>query len=468
MSVPSLPLDAVRHRAYRLALDPSPAQIEVLERYTTASRCAFNFALGIKAKAHAEWQRGRDALVDGGMDRAEANKKAPKVRMPSKQGKEFENGTYKQFIVYRKSVDAEPRMIGPYLDGEKEREHFRWWLGVNSYCYQEAFVDADAAFRNWLDSVAGRRPPMGYPRFKRRGSRASCRLYGAVALVDYRHIRVPGGNGQEALRIRLHEPARELGRKIARGTVVLKHITLAREGARWFAALSVEESTSLAPTTRRQRAAGRVGVDLGVAHMATLTTPLEFNGVEGIHLPNPRYLELSAKKLRRAKREMSRRYVKGARSQSKGYLEAKARVAKLSALVAQQRASAQHLLTKRLVTSFGEVAIEDLRVRSMTKSAKGSAEKPGVNVRAKAGLNRSLLDIGPAEIRRQLHYKAGWLGSSILLAPPAYTSIDCHVCHHRDSRNRVSQALFVCRNPDCGWTGNADYNAAMNIRFRAE
>ena len=68
------------------------------------------------------------------------------------------------------------------------------------------------------------------------------------------------------------------------------------------------------------------------------------------------------------------------------------------------------------------IVIEDLKVSNMSKSAAGSVSQPGRNVRAKSGLNRSILDQGWYEMRRQLEYKQLWRGGQVLAVPPAYTS----------------------------------------------
>ncbi|MGO4744896.1 RNA-guided endonuclease InsQ/TnpB family protein [Serratia quinivorans] len=108
-----------------------------------------------------------------------------------------------------------------------------------------------------------------------------------------------------------------------------------------------------------------------------------------------------------------------------------------------------------------KLAIEDLKVSNMSKSAKGTTEQPGRNTRAKSGLNRSILDQGWYEMRRQLEYKQLWQGGQVLAVPPAYTSQRCACCSHIGKENRLSQSKFACQ--ACGYTANADINGARNI-----
>jgi putative transposase len=101
--------------------------------------------------------------------------------------------------------------------------------------------------------------------------------------------------------------------------------------------------------------------------------------------------------------------------------------------------------------------MEDLKVSNMSRSAKGSLEKPGVNVKAKSGLNRSILDQGWGEFCRQLEYKCAWSGSILLKIAPHYTIQTCSQCGYCDSNNRKTQDCFHCIG--CQY----EENAAMNI-----
>jgi putative transposase len=110
------------------------------------------------------------------------------------------------------------------------------------------------------------------------------------------------------------------------------------------------------------------------------------------------------------------------------------------------------------------VVIEDLQVSNMSASARGTVEVPGRNVHQKTGLNRSILDQGWFEFRRQLEYKAGWAGGEVLAVPAHHTSQTCPACGHVSRDNRLSQAQFACT--DCGYENNADVVGALNILAR--
>lgn len=107
--------------------------------------------------------------------------------------------------------------------------------------------------------------------------------------------------------------------------------------------------------------------------------------------------------------------------------------------------------------------MEDLKVSNLSKSAKGDLENPGSNVKAKSGLNKSILDQGWSEFRRQLEYKQKWLGGDVLVVNPKNTSRTCPVtsCTHVAKENRRSQSHFECIK--CGYTNHADVVGAMNV-----
>jgi len=107
------------------------------------------------------------------------------------------------------------------------------------------------------------------------------------------------------------------------------------------------------------------------------------------------------------------------------------------------------------------VCIEDLPVRNMSRSAAGSTEQPGKNVRAKSGLNKSILDQGWFEFRRQLEYKLAWQGSWLAPAPTHNTSRTCLCCGHVSADNRKTQAMFEY--VECGFKENADFVGAINV-----
>jgi IS605 OrfB family transposase len=195
-----------------------------------------------------------------------------------------------------------------------------------------------------------------------------------------------------------------------------------------------------------------VGVDVGIAALAA-TSDGELVAHEFWRPAERRCRQTLKRRLARQRRGSRRR------EQTAGQLR------RLHARVARRRDDALHKLSHRLATGRSLIAVEELDVRAMTRSARGTLEQPGRNVRAKAGLNREILERGWGELRRQLDYKTAWYGSMLVEIDQHHTSQTCSVCSAVDAASRESQARFRCR--ACGWSDNADVNAARVILARA-
>ncbi|WP_143118272.1 transposase [Actinomadura madurae] len=192
-----------------------------------------------------------------------------------------------------------------------------------------------------------------------------------------------------------------------------------------------------------------VGVDRGVAVSAALSTG-ETSTVPGLTPGEAERLNRLLRRLARAKPGSNRR------------ARVKAAIARLKAREADRRKDWVEKTSTDLARRFEVIAVEDLSVRAMTRSAKGTNDVPGTNVRAKAGLNRSILANGWGRLVTRLEHKAP---GRLVRVDPAYTSQTCNACGHRARDNRESQAMFRC--VACGHQDNADVNAARNIRDTA-
>ena len=124
----------------------------------------------------------------------------------------------------------------------------------------------------------------------------------------------------------------------------------------------------------------------------------------------------------------------------------------------------QHRITSKLVKDHQVICLEDTRSANMTRSAKGTLEQPGSNVRQKSGLNRAILAQNWGKIRSQLEYKCYWYDRTFVTVPAPNTSKACSQCGSISKGNRRSQSIYVYK--DCGYDQNADVNAAINIRHQ--
>jgi putative transposase len=87
---------------------------------------------------------------------------------------------------------------------------------------------------------------------------------------------------------------------------------------------------------------------------------------------------------------------------SSNWRKAKAKVQRVHTRIGHARRDYLHKTTTTISKNHAMVCIEDLQVRNLSKSAKGTLEANGKNVRAKSALNKSILDQGWFEFRRQL------------------------------------------------------------------
>jgi putative transposase len=160
--------------------------------------------------------------------------------------------------------------------------------------------------------------------------------------------------------------------------------------------------------------------------------------------------------LRKAQQAMS-----GKTKFSSNWKKAKTRVQRIHSRIGNARRDFLHKTTTTISQNHAMVCIEDLQVRNMSRSAAGTADAPGRNVRAKSGLNKSILDQGWFEFRRQLDYKLAWRGGYLIAVPPQNTSRTCPCCGHVSAQNRQTQARFAC--VECGFEENADLVGAINV-----
>ena len=216
-------------------------------------------------------------------------------------------------------------------------------------------------------------------------------------------------------------------------------VTRDRAG-RWHVAFAVIPDPVPAPGNGQV-----VGIDRGVAVSAALSTGdlLHCPGLTGRERRRLRRLQ---RKLARAKRGSNRRG------------RVRHAIARLRARESDRRKDWAEKTSTGIARRFDVIRVENLQIKNMTRSAKGTRENPGRNVRAKAGLNREILRSGWGLLVRRLADKAP---GRVEKVKPHYTSQRCSACGQVDARSRESQPRFVCT--ACGFAGHADVNAAINI-----
>lgn len=308
----------------------------------------------------------------------------------------------------------------------KNATETQWLKDAPSQSLQQSLKDLERAYKNFFQNRAA------FPRFKKRGQNDVFRYPQGVKL------------DQENSRIFLPKLGWMRYRNSRQVTGVVKNVTVSQSCGKWYISIQTESEVS----TPVHPSASMVGLDAGVAKLATLSDGTVFEPVNSF--------QKNQKKLARLQRQLSRKV-----KFSNNWQKQKRKIQRLHSCIANIRRDYLHKVTTTVSKNHAMIVIEDLKVSNMSKSAAGTVSQPGRNVRAKSGLNRSILDQGWYEMRRQLEYKQLWRGGQVLAVPPAYTSQRCVCCGHTAKENRLSQSKFRCQ--VCGYTANADVNGARNI-----
>ena len=311
------------------------------------------------------------------------------------------------------------------------RREVDWLRECPVHALQNALRDVERAYQNWW---AGR---AAAPRFRRKGDRDSFRESDPACFELRRTGRKTG-----VVRIPKVGWVRFRGWYAIPGD--MRSLTVSRRAGVWSASIQWRrEVADPAPSVLPP-----LGIDMGVA-VALVTS-------DGRLIEGPRAFEAARRRLAFLQRAAARKK-KGSANRRK----AVAKVARLHARVAAIRRDWMHKQTTTLAENQGVVVVENLRVRSMSASAKGTVEQPGRGVRQKAGLNRSILEGGWFAFRETLAYKLAERGGYMVTIDPAYTSQTCSACGVRDRASRKTRDLFACT--ACGHAEHADVNAAKTI-----
>lgn len=407
------------HQAFRFELDPNDSTRSALASHAGAKRFAFNWGLSlVKARLSERERVAEQALVEGFSPR-EAKAMAAQVAVPW------------SLPALRREWNEAKTEVAP------------WWAENSKEAYSSGLDALARALRAFSDSKSKKRAgnPIGFPKFKKRGSRRSCRFTtGALGVIDHRHVRLPRIGV-----IRTKESTVKLGTLLNEGRARILSATVSESAGRWSVSFTVEAQRDVRSPKRPDAV---VGVDLGVASLAVLST--------GEVVANPKPLSRYAKRMVRLQRRLARQQHGGKNEPpSNRAKRTRAKLARCHGKVSRLRSDGLHKLTTRLTETYGTVVIEDLNVTGM--SAKGSRRR-----RAKAGLNRAILDASPATLRRQLTYKSSWNGSRLVVASRWYpSSKTCSSCKAVKAKLPLGERTFRCEH--CGLEIDRDLNAAANL-----
>ncbi len=344
-----------------------------------------------------------------------------------------------------------------------------WWREVSMHAFRSGITDASSALKNFSDSKKGTRAGrrVGFPNVKTRN-----RCVPSISFVelnhqlswlhhDRHHIRLmlPRRSPDNDVRRRaenlvwIHttESTRRLYKLVEEGRARIQKVTISKRGGRWQAAFSVRYLTGLParrPVAGATRQRGIVGLDAGLAQLATLDRVIPGLTDQEGHVANPRVLTTQLSKLVKLDRALAR-----TEKHSKNRVKLRRRRARLHGRIAKTRALHLHRLTNALIDRFDAVAIEDLNLAGM-----GSR---------KGRLGRSVADASLGELRRQLEYKCLDRGTALVVADRFYpSSKTCSQCAQggvETVRVKLSRSTRVFECDTCGTSLDRDVNAARNI-----
>ncbi|MNU27397.1 putative transposase [compost metagenome] len=310
--------------------------------------------------------------------------------------------------------------------------HFPFLKEVPNHCLQQTVIDLHKAYANFFNGHAK------YPRPRRKFQNESFRF------PDPKQIRFRDGAillpKAGWVRLVMHRPY--FGE--------VKNVTVSASGDHWYVSVQTEREVADPVDLAANPNAVELGSDLGIVNALVLS--------DGTVYDLPRMTDKEKRREAALSKKVSRK-----KKGSKNRLRAQRDLRRFKAKIVRRRKDAKHKMTTEVVRRCDVIYLEDLKLRNMTASAKGTVEEPGSNVAQKAGLNRAILDVSPGETRLQFKYKMRRKGGAVILVPPAYTSQRCAECGHTDAANRPDRDTFVC--VSCGNAACADANASANILY---
>ena len=309
----------------------------------------------------------------------------------------------------------------------KQSDEYSFLRECPSQVLQQKLRDLEGAFKDGFDR---KQPLKRIPVFKKRGSSDSIRFPQGFKIVG-RRIFLPkiGWIGF----YKSHSIDGEV-----------KNITVTNKAGRWYASIQVEQMVEIG----KHPSDSEIGIDAGVIFFAAFSDGRMVEGVNSFRRHEDR--------LAREQRKLARK-----KKGSQNWKKQKIRISGLHHTIANVRGDFLHKLSTETSKNHARVYVEGLQIRNMSASARGTISDPGRGVKVKSGLNKSILDQGWYEFRRQLDYKLLWKGGKLIEVDFRHTSQRCSCCGHTTKENRLSQADFRCL--ACGYEENADVNAARNI-----
>jgi putative transposase len=283
----------------------------------------------------------------------------------------------------------------------------------------------DRAFKAFFRRCKSGEKP-GFPRFRSRRRYDSFSF--SLPVVRAKSVKIPNLSD---IRIRGGRPI----------SGKAKLCTVKRDGKRW----NVSIVCDIGEAPGKCAVSSAVGIDVGISALVTLS--------DGTAIENPRWTRKHEARIAAANRKLA---LKQKRSNNR--IRAREVLRRAHQRAANARSNYLHHASKWLVQNYDLIAHEDLRIGNMSRSASGTVEAPGINVKQKSGLNKSIMDSAWGQLIYQLTYKAEQAGRYVIAVNPRGTSQKCSACGEVVKKS-LAERRHKCA---CGADLDRDHNAAIN------
>lgn len=417
--------------SYTYKLDPSRNQSATMEKHVEMLRLQYNFRIRERTEAYEQVSRpilGKYCDIE---TRAEC---CPLTCSVSKQALYGDPWTMDKKTGQVKKRDALAQQDANLVNLKRERP---WYTQIQHHVLQQMLRRINDGFQRFF------RGESGYPKQKRRGKFRSFSYPPGDVRFQSNRVRFPGIGWMCFFQSRLFPDG-----------FVVRSVTVRRKADGWYISVRLQDD-SVPATPRPNEVKTAIGVDLGIAKLASIST--------GETIPNPRFGQKAERRRKMLHRRAGRKK-KGSRKRRKAYQQ----LARLENRVANQRADHQWKTAKKLSGLADLIIFEDLNIRGM--SARCKPKKDELTGRyiengaaAKSGLNKAILDASWSELKQKVKVMSEKAGVIFHEINPRHTSLECNQCHYISPTNRDKER-FLCE--ACNYFCDADVQASINIRER--
>ena len=398
---------------FRYKLKPNKNQKELFNQWIGSCRCLYNIALEQRK------------MIDHKETKARYLGENPVTKITKKGIKDYKYLNY----------DYQAAELSALKD------EYPWFKDVPGQALQYSLRNLDTSFKRFFKGESS------FPKHKKKSFRVGVKIPKGATKKN------PNGNfqilGDQIKLPKMQGTIRFIKSREMEGDV--KSLTISKDGDGYFVSILCDIGEKYDHVESESKSS--IGIDRGIA--------------KSIALSDGSYFDLPKKKIKKIESRIASEQIKLARKNrfSNNWYKSKRKINRLHRKITNIR---QDFLWKKaayLSKNHAVIALEDLKVRNMSKSSKGTVEDPGKMVAQKSGLNRSILREGWYDFSKKLEWQAKKNGARVIYCNPKNTSLTCNDCGHVNKANRISQSEFTCMS--CRRKAGADENAARNVIDKA-